>query len=81
LSELPAVETMACTIHHGPFTTISEAYNAIAKWIESNSYRICGSSREVYLREAKPGGSGEMGAVSQNDPDTVTELQFPVEKV
>jgi len=80
LSELPAVETMACTIHHGPFTTISEAYNAIAKWIESSGYRICGPSREVYLREAKPGGSGEMGAVSQNDPDTVTEIQFPVEK-
>jgi DNA-binding transcriptional MerR regulator len=79
--ELPSVETMACTIHHGPFTTISEAYNAIAKWIEANAYHTCGPSREVYLREAKPVGSRETGAVSQNDPDAVTEIQFPVEKV
>lgn len=69
------------TIHHGPLTTISEAYNAIAKWIKANGYRIFGPNREVYLREAKPGGSGEAGAVSQNDPDAVTELHFPVEKV
>lgn len=39
---LPAVETMACTIHHGPFVTLNEAYNAIGKWIDANGYRICG---------------------------------------
>lgn len=80
VTELPAVETMACTIHHGPFTTISQAYNAIGKWIEANGYRTCGPSREVYLREARPVGSRETGTVSQDDPDTVTEIQFPVEK-
>ena len=68
---LPAA-TMACAIHHGPFVTISEAYNAIGKWIESNGYRIVGPCREYYLRMAKDG--------NQNDPDTVTEIQFPVEK-
>jgi DNA-binding transcriptional MerR regulator len=68
---LPAAN-LACTIHHGPFVTISEAYAAIGKWIEANGYRIVGPCREVYLEPAKNG--------SQTDPDTVTEIQFPVEK-
>ena len=68
---LPA-STMACAVHNGPFVTISEAYAAIGKWIESNGYRIVGPCREVYLKPAKNG--------SQTDPDTVTEIQFPVEK-
>jgi effector-binding domain-containing protein len=70
---LPAVESVACTIHNGPFVTIGEAYNAIGKWITDNGYRIVGPCREVYLREAKNG--------SQTDPNTVTEIQFPVEKI
>ena len=69
---LPA-STLACTLHNGPFTTISEAYNAIGKWITDNGYRITGPCREVYLRPSKNG--------SQTDPETVTEIQFPVEKV
>ncbi len=69
---LPAAN-VACAIHHGPFVTINEAYAAIGKWIDANGYRIVGACREVYLKEAKNG--------SQTDPDTVTEIQFPVEKV
>lgn len=68
---LPAA-TLACAIHHGPLATIGEAYNALGKWIETNGYRIVGPCREVYLEIAKNG--------SQTDPDTVTEIQFPVEK-
>lgn len=68
---LPAIATLACTIHNGPFTTIGEAYNAVGKWITDNGYQITGPCREVYLREAK----------NQTDPETVTELQFPVEKM
>jgi len=70
---LPAVESVACTLHNGPFTAIGEAYNAIGKWITDNGYRITGPCREVYLRPSKNG--------SQTDLDTVTEIQFPVEKV
>jgi effector-binding domain-containing protein len=70
---LPGVERMACTVHHGPFITISEAYNAIGKWIDASGYRIIGPCREVYLHTARDG--------SQSDPDTVTEIQFPVEKM
>jgi effector-binding domain-containing protein len=68
---LPAA-TMACTIHNGGFVTIGEAYNAIGKWITDNGYRITGPCREVYLKPSKNG--------SQTDPETVTEIQFPVEK-
>ncbi len=68
---LPAAQ-MACAIHNGPFTTINEAYAAIGKWIDANGYRIVGPCREVYLKPAKNG--------SQTDPDTVTGIQFPVEK-
>ena len=68
---LPAV-SLACTMHNGPFVTIGEAYNAIGKWINDNGYRIVGPCREVYLKPSKNG--------SQTDPETVTEIQFPVEK-
>ena len=71
--ELPGIGTMASVIHHGPFTTLTDAYTAVLKWIESNGYRIIGPAREIYLEPpATPG--------SQTDPNTVTEVQFPVEK-
>jgi DNA-binding transcriptional MerR regulator len=70
--DLPAVEMMACSIYQGPFATIGEAYNSIFEWLSRNGYRINGPCREVYLRPARNG--------SQNDPQTVTEIQYPVEK-
>jgi effector-binding domain-containing protein len=69
--ELPGVETMACVVHHGPFTTIGEAYDALLKWIGENGYQIMGPGREVYLRSSEG---------DQNDPDTLTEIQYPVVK-
>ena len=72
---LPAA-TVACAIHNGPLTALSGAYNAIGKWIDSNGYRICGPGREIYVRVTEQGH----GKVSQTDPETVTEIQFPVEK-
>ena len=70
---LPNVESMACIVHHGPFVTLGESYTAIFKWIEMNGYRISGPAREIYIQPADKG--------SQTDPNTVTEIQFPVEKV
>ena len=70
---LPALGTLASTIHNGPFVTIGEAYNAIGKWITDNGYRIVGPCRELYLQTPSDN--------SQNDPSTVTEIQFPVEKI
>jgi len=71
---LPAVETMACAIHAGPFVTIGEAYDAILKWLAENSFHVTGPCREIYLQPPRRPGD-------QNDPSTVTEIQFPVEKV
>jgi DNA-binding transcriptional MerR regulator len=70
---LPGFETAACVVHAGPFATIGEAYDAIAKWIDENSYHIVGPWRELNLRPPEPPGN-------QNDPNTLNEIQFPVEK-
>ena len=72
IRELPGTE-VAAVIHHGPFNTLSESYEAVLKWIEANGYQINGPCREIYLQPP-----AEMG--SQTDPDTVTEVQFPVIK-
>lgn len=71
LHELPAVETMACTLHKGSFDKLPEAYNGLLQWINANGYQVSGPGREVYL-QMDPGAS----------PDTyLTEVQFPVTKV
>jgi DNA-binding transcriptional MerR regulator len=68
--ELPAVETMACTVHHGPFNELSNGYQALMHWAEANGYRFCGPSREVYLHVAE----------RENEAANVAEIQIPVEK-
>jgi DNA-binding transcriptional MerR regulator len=78
---LPAVETMACTLHYGAFATIGEAYDAIIKWVDVNGYHVCGPAREIYLREARAEPQRGGLNLSQTDPETVTEVQFPVEKL
>ncbi len=70
-SHLPAVESMAATVHHGSFGTIGGAYAALLEWIEANGYRVAGPNRELYLRSGS----------EQDNPDNVTEIQFPVEKL
>ena len=66
--ELPAVETMACTVHHGPFPQLNQGYQALMRWAETNGYRFCGPSREVYLH------------VDGNEATNVAEIQIPIEK-
>jgi len=70
VGELPAVEMVASVIHHGSFSTLSEAYNAILKWIETNGYAISGPNRELNLEYERGGDQSKF----------VTEVQFPVEK-
>ncbi len=70
--KLPAVESMACLVHQGPYEAIGASYNQMMQWIEANGYRINGPSREVYVR----------GPESGNDASGyITEIQTPVEKV
>src|SRR5918996_5767471 len=68
---LPGFEKMACVVHTGPFATIGQAYDAIAKWVDQNGYQIVGPGRELNLRLPETPGD-------QNDPNTVNEIQFPV---
>ncbi len=67
--ELPAVETMACAVHQGSLATLVQAYSALMTWIEGNGNRILGPHRELFLRDGS----------EQDNPDYITEIQFPVE--
>lgn len=81
--DLPAVDTMACVLHHGGFHNVGETYNALVKWIETNGYHITGPNREVYLRSILfPGTAATYPQeyLTETDADRVTEIQFPVEK-
>jgi effector-binding domain-containing protein len=73
VAALPGFGTVACLVHSGPFTTIGQAYDALAQWISQHGYRIAGPAREMNLRIAEPPNN-------QNDPNTVTEIQLPVEQ-
>ena len=68
--ELPAFEQMACTVHHGPFKRLNQGYGALMQWAETNGYRFCGPSREVYLQVSDTG----------DESTNVAEIQIPVEK-
>ncbi len=71
--ELPAVEQMACTVHHGPFTGLINGFTALFKWVDANGYQIAGPDREIYLRHPSKTDFA-------NDPQAVTELQIPVSR-
>jgi len=71
---LPAAETMAYTIHCGPFSGLAGAYAALLKWIDANDYHIIGPDREVYLQLPQDGQF-------YNDQNAVTEMQAPVRKI
>lgn len=69
--ELPALEQAACTIYKGAYEGISEAYNALMTWIETNGFQIAGPDREIYLTSP----------YDTKDPAKyVTEIQFPIKK-
>jgi len=70
MEHLPAVQHMACVVHHGPYDeTLIQANTAILKWIDANGYRICSPTRELYLEYAVGGDPARF----------VTEIQFPIE--
>ncbi len=69
LCELPAFPRMASTLHHGPPSLAMSAYQALGTWMENNAYTIVGPRRKICLRRG------------EHLDDTLTEIQFPVEKV
>ncbi len=81
--ELPAVEKMACILHHGGFERVGETYDTLLKWIETNGYRIVGPNREVYLLAVADTSGGVQYPseyLTDKDANRLTELQFPVDK-
>jgi DNA-binding transcriptional MerR regulator/effector-binding domain-containing protein len=69
--ELPAA-MMASAVHHGSYATIGKAHEAVVSWIEASGYRIVGADRELNLFHTMP--------ITQDNPNYVTEIQYPVEK-
>lgn len=66
--ELPPTQ-VAAVVHHGSFEEFTQGHAALLEWIDSNGYRIVGPYREIYIKHNK-----------NNLSDTITEIQFPVEK-
>ena len=66
--ELPATQ-VASVVHHGDFEEFTQGHAALLEWIDANGYRIAGPYREIYIKHEK-----------NNLSDTITEIQFPVEK-
>ena len=69
LCELPAFPHMASILHQGPPALVQPAYQALGTWIENNAYTIVGPRRKICLHRG------------EHLDDTLTEIQFPVEKV
>jgi len=65
---LPAVEMMACTIHHGDYDLLNQAYEALLRWTEANGYEVDGTNHHLYLQTNDAAGGN------------ITEVQFLVEK-
>jgi DNA-binding transcriptional MerR regulator len=71
---LPAVTTMASTVHHGSLYDIPRAIIAIFDWIGRSGYRSDGPIRELHLF------GSEMDVTSDEDArqPRVLEIQLPV---
>lgn len=67
ITDVPAAELAATTVHYGSMATIGDSWQALHAWIEDNGYELAGVCRELYV-------------VSEPEPQEnwVTELQQPV---
>jgi len=71
--EVPQME-VAYTVHHGDFSGLPLAKQAIFSWLEGNGYRRVGPIREIYLH------FDSNHQDNYDSPHHVTEIQFPIEK-
>ncbi|MBT2386804.1 MerR family transcriptional regulator [Streptomyces sp. ISL-11] len=67
--ELPAIDSAATVVHHGPMDDVMPTVQALAHWIDANGYRSAGHARELYIAYGEGPADG-----------WVTELQEPVER-
>jgi hypothetical protein len=76
---LPAVSTMACTVHRGRYDRLAGHLRQMLGWIEATGHRPAGTVREVYLRfGAEPELALPPAYLTTVADDLVTELQVPV---
>ena len=71
--ELPKTQ-VAYAVHHGRYSGLPLAKQAVFSWIEGNGYRRAGPAREVYLHHDPD------HEANADSPRHITEVQFPVEK-
>jgi len=76
---LPAVESMACTVHHGRYAQLAGHLQRMLGWLEETGQRPDGTIREVYLRfDAEPDLALPPAYLTGDADELVTELQVPV---
>ena len=61
----------AMTVHHGGYSTLSEAYGAVVSWIMEHDYEIAGAPFDLYIKT-------QFDSLSPEDWET--EVYFPVKK-
>lgn len=61
----------AMTVHHGGYSTLSEAYGAVVSWIIENGYEMAGAPFELYIKT-------QFDSLAPEDWET--EVYFPVRK-
>lgn len=61
----------AMTVHHGGYSTLSEAYGAVVSWIIENGYEIAGAPFDLYIKT-------QFNSLSPEDWET--EVYFPIRK-
>ena len=61
----------AMTVHHGGYSTLSEAYGAVVSWIMENGYQIAGAPFDLYIKT-------QFDSLSPEDWET--EVYFPIKK-
>lgn len=79
VTQLPAVPTMACTVHRGRYGDLGGHLQRMLGWLEETGRQPDGTIREVYLRfGAEPELRLPPDYLTDNVDDLVTELQVPV---
>lgn len=63
--------TVAATLHTGPYSSLSDAYGALTRWISDNGYQVSGAPYEIYLQDQRGGLAPEAWQ---------TKVCFPVKK-
>ena len=65
------VDTAACLVHRGPYSSLRESYNRLYGWIDAEGWEPAGPARESYI-------DGIWN--TESDADWRTEIQVPIRR-